>query len=303
MELRHLRYFVAVAEAENITRAATRLHISQPALSRQIKDLEEGLGLALFEHGARNVRLTEGGRLFLIEARAVLQRAGEAVQTAKAIASGRREVIHVGFAPSLTVQILPAALRRFQETNPGVRVELHDLSSQEMIDELQGRKLDVALMVHATPKVMRKLIFHELARFRVCVAVHPAHPLARLRKVSLGQIVKERFIAYSATGYPEYHSWLAELFKKCDGPPQIAEEHESSTSLIASVEAGRGVALVQQGFECLSGPRLKVRPLEPPPREFIVGLSCRRELHPGSVERFIEATIAACDHRSPHHLR
>ena len=303
MELRHLRYFVAVAEAENITRAASRLHISQPALSRQIKDLEEGLGLALFEHGARKVRLTEGGRLFLIEARAVLQRAGEAVQTAKAIASGRREVIHVGFAPSLTVQILPAALRRFQEADPAVRVDLHDLTSQEMIDGLQERKLDVALMVRAAPKIMKKLVFHELARFRVCVAAHPSHPLARLRKVSIEQIANERLIAYSAAGYPEYHLWLAGLFEGCDGYPQIAEEHDSSTSLIASVEAGRGVALVQQGFECLSGPRLKVRPLEPPPREFIVGIACRREPHSESVERFIEATISACDRRSPHHLR
>src|ERR1700722_18678390 len=102
MELRHLRYFAVVAEEQNITRAASRLHVSQPPLSRQIRDLEDELGVALFHHGAKAVRLTEVGRVFLIEARAVLQRADEAVQTVKAVASGKLGEIHVGYAPSLT---------------------------------------------------------------------------------------------------------------------------------------------------------------------------------------------------------
>lgn len=99
MGLRHLRYFVAVAEEQNVTRAAARLHVSQPPLSRQIRDLEDGLGVTLFERSARSVRLTEAGRVFLMEARAVLARAEEATQTVKAIASGKRGEIHVGYAP------------------------------------------------------------------------------------------------------------------------------------------------------------------------------------------------------------
>src|SRR6185369_11615858 len=94
MELRHLRYFVAVAEEQNVTRAAARLHVSQPPLSRQIRDLEDELGVALFEHSAKAVRLTEAGRVFLTEARAVVQRADEAVQTVRAVASGQRGEIH-----------------------------------------------------------------------------------------------------------------------------------------------------------------------------------------------------------------
>lgn len=96
MELRHLRYFVAVAEEQNVTRAAARRHVSQPPLSRQIRDLEDDLGVALFEHGAKALRLAAAGRVFLTEARAVLQRAEEAVQTAKAVAGGQRGEIHVG---------------------------------------------------------------------------------------------------------------------------------------------------------------------------------------------------------------
>src|SRR5260370_39392116 len=105
----------------------------------------------------------------------------------------------------------------------------------------------------------------------------PAHPLARARKIGLEQVAKERLIAYTLADYPESHAWLAALFSGLKRPPQIAEEHDSATSLIASVEAGRGVALVQQGFECLTGPRLKVRPLTPAPPPFVVGVAYREE--------------------------
>src|SRR5258705_10141211 len=113
MELRHLRYFVAVAEEQNVSRAAIRLHISQPPLSRQIRGLEDELGIALFDRGSKPLRLTEAGRVFRIEARTLLQRAEDAVQMAKAVAGGERGEIHVGYAPSLTVELLPRALRYF----------------------------------------------------------------------------------------------------------------------------------------------------------------------------------------------
>src|SRR5260221_10545335 len=106
MELRHLRYFVAVAETENVSRAALKLHVSQPGLSRQIRDLENELGFSLLTRSAKSVRLTEAGKTFLAEARAVLRRAEEAVNAARAVATGGRE-LHVGYAPSLTARILP----------------------------------------------------------------------------------------------------------------------------------------------------------------------------------------------------
>src|SRR5438105_2740317 len=188
MELRHLRYFVAVAEEQNVTRAAARLHVSQPPLSRQIRDLEDELGVALFDHGAKAVRLTEAGKVFLTEARAVVQRADEAVQMVKAVASGQSGEIHVGYAPSLTVEILPRALKLFQEANPGVRVQLHDLSTQEMLRGLRDGRLNVALLIQLSAEVLTGLVFEERHRFAGCVAVHPSHPLARARKVWLEQV-------------------------------------------------------------------------------------------------------------------
>src|SRR5438876_789018 len=143
MELRHLRYFVAVAEAENVSRAALKLHVSQPALSRQIKDLEDELGFSLLKRSAKSIHLTQAGKVFLIEARAVLQRAEDAVKAARAIATGGGGELHIGYAPSLTARILPQTLRAFQAEFPNVRVRLHDFSTEEMLAGLREGQLDI----------------------------------------------------------------------------------------------------------------------------------------------------------------
>ena len=147
MELRHLRYFVVVAEEQNVTRAAERLHVSQPPLSRQIRDLEEELGVELFRRSAKSLALTEAGKIFLIEARAVLLRVDKAIETVRMVARRDRGSLRIGYAPSLTAEFLPRALRLFEAERPGVRVALHDLSSEECLQRIADGKLDLALTV------------------------------------------------------------------------------------------------------------------------------------------------------------
>src|SRR5215469_14200052 len=244
MELRHLRYFVATAEQENVSRAAQKLHVSQPGISRQIHDLEDEIGFPLFERSAKALKLTDAGRKFLEGARAVLQRVDDAVKNARAVAIGAGAEIHVGYAPSLTIQILPRALRTFQSKFPHARVSLHDLSTEEMLAGLRAGQLHVALMVQPPRKMLRGLRFRELARYPICVALPPKHPLADLKTVNFEQIAREPLIAYSRRDYPEYHGMLEHLFGK--QKPRIVEEHDSVTSIIAAVESGRGIALVPQ---------------------------------------------------------
>jgi DNA-binding transcriptional LysR family regulator len=297
MELRHLRYFVAVAETENVTRAATKLHVSQPALSRQIHDLEDEIGFPLLERSAKSVRLTEAGRTFLIEARAVLQRAEEAVAAARAKAGGMSGEIQVGYAPSLTVQILPQALRIFQAEFPGVRVMLHDLSTEEMLTQLHGGKLQLALMVQPTKKTLRGLRFEELARYPLQVAVAPTHPLAKSRSISLEKVAGERLIGYTQKDYPEYHDEVAALFKTVGRKPQITQEHDGVTSLIAAVESGRGIALVPSCIACMVGPRLKMIPLVPAGPPIVVGAVLREGATPVLIEKFVAAALTKPEKR------
>jgi DNA-binding transcriptional LysR family regulator len=292
MELRHLRYFVSVAEEENVTRAAAKLHVAQPAVSRQIRDLEDELGLSLLERTAKSVRLTDAGRVFLEEAKAVLQRADDAVKTVRAVSEGTRGELHVGYAPSLTVQILPRALRRFQAAVPGVRVSLHDLSTEEMWRGLHEGDLHLCLGVAPAGKQLRGLRFHELARYPMCVAVAPGHRFARLRTITLDKAVGEPFIGYSRAGYPEYHEAMVKIFTGTGRAPHIAEEHDSVTSLIAAVEAGRGIALVPECMACLAGPRLKLVPVKPPIEPVVVGAVCERTHTSAAAQKFIEAAMA-----------
>jgi DNA-binding transcriptional LysR family regulator len=291
MELRHLRYFVAVAEEENVTRAAARLHVSQPGLSRQIRDLEEEIGFQLLERSAKAVHLTEAGRTFLTEARGVLLAAENAVKAARAKSGGAEGEIHVGYAPSLTVEILPLTLRKFQTEFPRVRVMLHDLSTEEMLSQLHGGKLQLALTVKPSRKTLRGLRFKELASYLVCMAVAPEHRLARARSIKLSEIAGEPLIAYNRQDYPEYQDTLNALFKPREPRPRIAEEHDSVTSLIAAVESGRGVALLPNSIECMVGPRLKLIPLNPPAPPIVVGALLREGMVPALVEKLVAAAV------------
>jgi DNA-binding transcriptional LysR family regulator len=271
MELRHLRYFVIVAEEQNATRAAARLHVSQPPLSRQIRDLEEELGVELFHRTAKSLALTEAGKIFLGEARAILLRVDQAVETVRAAANPKQGKLRVGYAPSLTVRILPTALKMFEREHPGVRVSLHDLSSEECIQRLSAGKIDLALTVRPPVSRMRGLVFEKLANYPVCCAVGTSHSLAGKKAVALGELKKERFIVYSRDDYPEYYDGLESLFRPFGFKPQVGEEYDGVTGLIAAVEAGQGIAIVPTSVACMSGERLKLLTLKPKIPPFSVG--------------------------------
>jgi DNA-binding transcriptional LysR family regulator len=174
-----------------------------------------------------------------------------------------------------------------------VRVQLHDLTTQEMLRGLSDGKLHVALLVQVSPKALAGIVFEELRRHAVCVAMRPAHPLARERRVGLEQIAKERLIAFTHADYPEHHAWIGDLLAPLGRSPQIVEEHDSITSLIAAVESGRGVALIAQPINGLASPRLKIRPLQPAPPPLAVGIAYREKFRSTATDNFIEAAKLA----------
>jgi DNA-binding transcriptional LysR family regulator len=273
VELRHLRYFVAVAEMENVSRAALKLHVSQPALSRQIRDLEDELGFSLLERTAKSVRLTDAGRTFLDNARALLQNADEAVTKARAVASSEPTELHVGYSPTPTAEILPKILRAFQRAMPNVHVKLHDWSHNAIFDGIRDGRLQLGLIV-PPPKAsaLHEVRYEELFHERVCVAVAPQHPFARRRAIPIAEVAAEPLIGLTREDYPNYYDYLSIIFSKVKQKPRVVEEHDSFSAVISAVEAGTGVAIATD-FGYSFGNRLKFLHITPEPKPISVGIA------------------------------
>lgn len=273
MEFRHLRYFIAVAEEQSVTRAAARLHVSQPPLTRQIQDLEAELGVALFERTAKTIRLTETGRVFLREAKAALQRVDAAVTAVRARAIGKCHELHIGHAPSATADFLPAVLRAFHKKLPGVRVTLHDMTATEILDGLREGGLDAGFLVKPERKLPRGVIFQSLRTYPMVVAVTPSHPWSKRHEIQVAEVLKEPIVAYSRRDYPNYHRLLARMLGPRIKKLPLAEECDSGPSLIAAVESGKGVCVVPAFLATTAGKRLKYVPLSPPAAPAVVGMA------------------------------
>src|SRR2546426_4452084 len=261
MELRHLRYFLAVGEALNFTKAAAQLRVAQPALSRQVQDLEEEIGVDLMKRSPRGVTLTAEGKLFLEEVRELLKRADESVEKVRALARGEYGELHVGYAPSPTVEILPPALTAFQKAVPRVKVLLHDLSSDELIAGLRNATLELAIMVEPFAEQTAGIQFELLRAYPLCVALTAAHPFARLKSITLEKLAAEPLVGLRRKDYSEYYHVLDRIFAPIRAKPRIAVECDSASSLITEVEAGRGIALATSMFKLVAGKRLLYRPL------------------------------------------
>lgn len=262
MELRHLRYFVAVADASNFTKASERLRVAQPALSRQVQDLEEEIGVDLLKRSSRGVVLTAEGKLFFQEATEILQRADEAVKHVRALARGEYGELNIGYAPTPTLEILPPALQAFGKSASGVTVRLHDMAGDDLCAGLRDGTLQVAVMVKPSAESAAGISFEELRSYRYGIVVPRGHALARLRVVPVERVAKEPLVALRRRDYSEYYRILKEIFAPCGVRPRIAVECDGANSLITEVEIGRGVAVVSEIFQRAAGKRLVFRPLQ-----------------------------------------
>jgi DNA-binding transcriptional LysR family regulator len=258
MELRHLRYFLAVGEALSFTKASSHLRVAQPALSRQVQDLEREIGVELFKRSPRGVTLTAEGRLFLDLARDLLKRADESMDQVRSFARGHHGELHVGYAASPSVEIMPPALAAFQKAFPHVNVRLHDGSRRELIEGLHQGAFQLAIMPKA---VVEGIEFETLRAYPLRVAFAPGHAFGRLKSVPLEKMAAEPLVALARREYPEYHHFLNSLFSPLGRKPRIAVECDNDRSLITAVESGQGVALGISVFKLVSGKRLVYRPL------------------------------------------
>jgi DNA-binding transcriptional LysR family regulator len=294
VELRHLRYFVAVAEIENVSRAALRLHVSQPALSKQIRDLEDEIGFSLLERTAKSVRLTEAGRAFLEEARAILKHAGDAVLKGRAVAGKFETEFRVGDWPLGTGRIMPALLRAYQQAMPNVHVKLHDWPVYHNIAGVRDGRLHLAIVVPPTKaNALNDLLFQQLKTARLCLAVSSSHPFARRQSVSLTDAAREPFVGLIQESYRQYHEHLASIFARVNPKPRIVEEHDGWTGLFSAVGAGTGVAISSDVFSYVFGERVKCVRLTPEPKRVVIGIITRKGKLSPAVDKFCQCAKKA----------
>ena len=286
MELRHLRYFVGVAETENVSRAALKLHISQPAVSRQIRDLEDEIGLPLLNRVGKSVRLTEAGRAFLEGARAILKETDDAVQKARVVGGKRQTELHVGDFPLVAARIMPRILRNYQKAMPNAQVKLHDWPVEKEIAGVRDGQLHLAIII---PPLIgnwnRKLHFEELVTIRVCLAVSCDHPFAQRKAVSLTEAAREPFIGLLHEEYPQHRVYADAIFARVKHKPRFGEEHDGWAELFSAVDAGRGVAIASDAFDYPFGDRVKFLCLTPEPERVQVGIiSPKGRLSPAAAK-------------------
>jgi LysR family hca operon transcriptional activator len=285
MELRHLRYFTAVAAEGSFNRAAQRLHLTQPALSRQIRDLEDELGVPLFVRGNNAITLTAAGEIFFEEAREILARATRAVERVRGEAGGG--TLRVGYAPSLTAGILPAVLEKFCSRTPRVRVELSDLSTMEMLEQAGQGRLDLVLTVRLDRPGARALQWTEVRRLPLVAVMPRTHPLARLQRVPPRRLKDEPFAGYARAEYPEFWVQMRAAFKPFGFVPRAGVMADGISSLLAALQAGQNIAVLPVSVTPLLPPSLVFRPFSPalPPIPVVAGVPSAQP-HP-YAEKFI----------------
>jgi DNA-binding transcriptional LysR family regulator len=244
MELRHLRYFVAVAEERNFTRAAERLHIAQPPLSRQIQQLEEYLGVALIEKGSRPLKLTEAGQFFLAHAKPLLDQVRDLKAMTQRVGKLER-TLSVGFVASTLYGLLPDIIRRYRERHPEVEVTLHEMTTVDQLKALKEGRIDVGFgrIKSEDPSIRRIRLRDE----RMVAAVPSGHRLAQRREgLRLLDLLHEPLLVYPKAPRPSFADQVLAAFSEANLVPDHVTEVRELQIAMGLVAAGQGISIVPE---------------------------------------------------------
>jgi len=249
VELRHLRYFVAVAEALSITQAAKHLHVSQPPLSRQIRDLENEIGTALFDRGHKRLKLTPAGEYFLAEAKKILSHAQRAVRLAKAADTGNAGHLTIAFLSPLGGLFLPRIIRNFRQKFPLVDVDLLEMVPRMQVEALLDNQIDLALVPKAEVESGGEFALELVMHVELRLALAPEHPLAKLRRVPLAKLQQEQFIIVKRSAAPALHELVLCICRSVGFEPHVVKQSDRAQSILDLVAAGIGVSIVPEHFQ------------------------------------------------------
>lgn len=272
MDLRHLKYFIAVAEEQNIGRAAARLNISQPPLTRQIQQLEEELGVRLFNRTPRGMELTQTGEVLLQEARNIRSLVEQATERTQRAGQGKLGRLDVAIFGSAILDSIPKLLLAFRTRYPGVNIVLHTMTKSEQIEALRQRRVTVGFnrMVSPLPDLSTTLVATEA----LLLAVNEGHELAGEESVSLSVLAKYPMVLFPTGQRPNFVDKVMGLCRDMGFAPQVSQEVGDAVTGVALVASGFGVSLVPESVTRLKIPGVIYRPLKNPPAQATVDLSC-----------------------------
>ncbi len=280
IELRHLRYFVAVAEELHFGRAAQTLGMAQPPLSQQIKRLEARLGVALFRRNRRHVELTDIGAVLLDEARALLAHASRVNEAVRRAAAGTAGTVRMGFVGSAAHEVLPALLRRFREAVPDARVTLTELATTEQVTAIADGTMDAGLVrmpISSTDVATRPLVEEPLV-----IALPDFHPLAHRRRLPLAALADQPFVLFGRQLNPLFHDEVISACHDAGFSPDVVQEAGEMPTIVSLVAAGLGVSLVPASMERLRTDGVVYIPLQGRGVRITIALAWRRE-HPSPL--------------------
>jgi DNA-binding transcriptional LysR family regulator len=289
MELRHLRYFVAVADELHFGRAAKRLNIAQPPLSQQIRDLEHELGAPLFLRTSRRVQLTAHGRLFLAEARDILGHAQRAREMVKASQRGEFGSISIGFVTSAIYSVMTPTLRGFHSQFPQVEIRCHEMATPDQINALH--KGDISVGFLRTPISDDSIRTHLLLREFLVLVLPEHHPAARKSKLQLRDFASEPFILFPRKQGPGAYDQIISTCQSAGFSPILAQEGNEMQSMLGLVAAGLGISLVPASLRNLRRPGVVYKTLTEPTSEIEISLAIRKGENDPVEQSFIDVAL------------
>lgn len=302
MELRHLKYFVKVADEKHFGRAAAALNMAQPPLSRQIKDLEDEIGVRLFDRSQKGAALTPAGRVFLREARDVLARAQFAVEQAKRAAKGEAGELRIGHLAGPGASVIPRAMASFKETHPQASLVLHELNSAELAKAMREGEIDAAFISEPDDNgPYAGMPYKPVVRYPMRLGLSVRHRLAKFQTVPWNELVSEKFWMYSLKSHPDYRGAMIGLCREHGFEPMVAGEVASTTAMLMAVGSGAGVAFLLPPYSCWAPPGVELRPLSPEGGKAEFGLvwspSSKGRLLDGWLDALHKASLEDLEYR------
>jgi len=289
IELRHLRYFVAVAEELNFSRAAARLGIAQPPLSQQIRRLEELMDTQLFHRSSRRVELTDAGRELLEGARRTLSQAEDAVSGAQRMGRGETGALTVAFAASVMFLSLPRLIRAFRSRYPSVHLELRELPTAPQLAALHTREIDIGFV--RQPGRDKALMIQTVMTEPLLIGLNKRHPLAKENHVPLSALADENFVLFPRDVAPGLHAQVFAVCKAAGFTPHVTQESRELYTTVSLVEAGMGVTIVPASVQKMGWTGVTYKSIPSPLAQSRIGMAWRADDRRAVTQAFVKLVL------------